>query len=228
MELNIDPNFSVFEIARRVRSETTVLNHRRTMNIVSYEIENATLYGDARNRIFAGFQRMSRFLPQMERYRKIAARAESVYVFGVPDVEVPAIENITYIPLQASDQLAREWFLVSLGGNYASALVTEEKTHIDDRDSDRLFQGIWSHDYDLVLILEEWLRNSINVDVLMEATLGIFYEERSLSIVRKTIEKFEARMEKKLRLPEDMTVRQELDALMRTMLKPYVFQHSAN
>lgn len=228
MELNIDPNFSVFEIARRVRSETTVLNHRRTMNIVSYEIENVTLHGEARNRIFAGFQRMSRFLPQMERYRKMAAHAESVYVFGVPDVEVPAIENITYIPLASTDQLAREWFLVSLGGNYASALVTEEKTHIDDRDSDRLFRGIWSHDYDLVLILEEWLRNSINVDVLMEATLGIFYKERSLSIVRNTIEKFEARMEKKLRLPEDMTVRQELDALMRTMLKPYVFQHSAN
>jgi DICT domain-containing protein len=110
MPINIDPQFSVFRLVQRVQAQNTPLRHRRTMSQVSYEIENATLADSARNRIFSGFQYMSKFTPQVKRYTQMAAKAEAVYVFGVPDVEPPAIANVTYVPLSPKDQLAKECF----------------------------------------------------------------------------------------------------------------------
>lgn len=162
MELNIDPALSVYHLTDRVQKQSTILNHRRTMNIVSYEIENATLLDGARTRIFSSFQRMSRFIPQVERYTKFAKQAEMIYVFGIPDVDVPQIENVTYIPLTTDDQLAREWFIVSYGRNYATMLSTEEQSRFTDADSERVFRGLWTFQPTLTSIIAEWLSRVVN------------------------------------------------------------------
>ena len=150
MSVNIDPNFSVYNLTTRVdEQETAHLNHRRTMNVISYAIEDISVVDEVQTRVFAGFQRMSRFLPQVERYTKLAAVAESVYIFGIPDVEVPQIPNLTYIPISKHDRLSREWFLVSYGRDFHSTLATEEISHIDDDDDERVFKGIWTFDLGL-------------------------------------------------------------------------------
>lgn len=159
MTINIDPKFSVFHLVERIESGADVINHRRTMNLISYEIENATLLDRERTRIFSGFQRMSKFMPQVSRYSKIAERAESVYIFGIPDVTPPEIPNITYVYLKPTDQLAREWFIVSFGKGYSSVLATEELTQIDDPDPRRRFRGVWSFNLTLCLVLNQWLSN---------------------------------------------------------------------
>ena len=161
-EFNIDPAFSVYRLVQR-NNKNSVLNHRRTMSIISYEIENASLVDDASTVVFSSFQRMSKFLPQETRYRQLAEIAKHVYVFGVPDTDLPQIENVTYVPLKPDDQLAREWFLVSYGKDYFSALATEELTDIDDPDPDRLFKGVWTFDLSLVSILHEWLSGLVGL-----------------------------------------------------------------
>lgn len=162
MELNIDPVLSVFGLAQRSQLHRTMISHRLTMNVISYEIENTTIMDGARTRVFAGFQRMSRFIPQVPRYRKLAATAESVYVFGIPDITPPSIDGVTYIPLLPSDQLAREWFLISFGPGYASTLATEEVSDPNSDDRDRMFRGIWTFDPTLTLILSEWMTRVVN------------------------------------------------------------------
>lgn len=162
MDIAIDPNFSVYGLVERVRKSNTQLNHRRTMSLVSHEIENATIIDGVQNRIFSGFQYFSKFIPQIENYTKVAANAESVYVFGVPDVELPAIPKLHYIPLKPGDHLAREWFLVSYGPEYTSALSTQELTDFHEPDSDRVFRGLWTFDTDLVAILETWLTSTVD------------------------------------------------------------------
>ncbi len=157
MSINVDPKFSVFHLVERIQSGVNAVNHRRTMNLISYEIENATLIDRESTRIFSGFQRMSKFTPQITRYRKIAERAESVYVFGIPDVTPPEIPNINYVYLKPTDQLAKEWFIVSFGKGYSSVLATEELTQIDDPDTRRRFRGAWSFNLTLSLVLNQWL-----------------------------------------------------------------------
>jgi DICT domain-containing protein len=162
MPADIDSLFSVYALVKRVHPGNTLLRHRTTMSRVSYEIENATLVDGAHTRIFAGFQHMSKFVPQIARYTRIAAQSESVYVFGVPDVDVPPISNVTYVPLSEKDALAREWFLVSYGLDYASALATQELSAPNTPDSDRVFNGVWTFDLSLVSILQDWLTSTVD------------------------------------------------------------------
>jgi len=162
MTIVVDPQFSVFRLVERIENKSTILKHRRTMSLMSYEIENATLRDGARTRVFAGFQRMSKFLPQVKRYQTLAEKAASVYVFGIPDVQPPAIPNITYVPLTPDDRLSKEWFLISYGQDYFSALATEEMTRPDDPDETRVFKGIWTFDLSMVTILYDWLSSSVD------------------------------------------------------------------
>jgi DICT domain-containing protein len=159
----VDPTFSAYSLIRRTEQQSILLNHRRTMSLSSTEIENATLRDGAATRIFAGFQRLGKFLPQVKRYEQIAARAESVTVFGVADVTPPLIPNLTYIPLSPSDQLAREWFVISHGDGYSSGLATEEVSEIDDRDDQRQLKGIWTFDAEkIVSIMHDWLTSPVD------------------------------------------------------------------
>lgn len=162
-DFNMDSTFSVYHLVQRVQSDTVVINARPTMSLISHQIENATLRDGAKNVIFSSFQRMSKFLPQMNNYRKLAQSAQHVYVFGEMDVQLPPIPNITYIPLKPTDQLAKEWFIVSYGNDYFSALATEELSSIDDPDDQREFKGIWSFDLRVVSILHEWLSGIVGM-----------------------------------------------------------------
>lgn len=164
--MTLSSDFSVFDLVERVQSKSTLLRHRRTMSLVSYEIENITLQDAARTRIFSGFQLYSKFIPQMKRYTRLAELADTVYVFGVPDVELPAIPNITYMPIAATDSLAQEWFLVSYGADYASALATREITRIEEEDALRMFKGVWTFDYMTVKFLHDALTRVVGQDPL--------------------------------------------------------------
>lgn len=104
----VDPTFSVYHLIERIEQQSILLNHRRTMSLISYEIENATLIDHVSTRPFAGFQYFSKFLPQAKRYQRLAALSQSVYVFGVPDVEPPELPKVEYIRLTTTDQLAKE------------------------------------------------------------------------------------------------------------------------
>jgi len=163
MRFNIDPNFSVYAMARHSLRDVSIVNGRRTMNIISNQIENSTLIDGAETVLFAAFQRFSKFKPQMKRYRQLAQQAQHIYVFGVPDEDLPEIENVTYVPLKETDQLAKEWFLVSYGPDYFSALATEEISHIDDPDKQRKFKGAWSFDIAVVSLLYDWLGQAVNM-----------------------------------------------------------------
>lgn len=217
MELNLDATLSVFRLTERARKHSTLLNHRRTMNIISYEIENATLIDGAKTRIFAAFQRMSRFIPQIPRYTKLAERAEIIYVFGIPDVEVPAIANVVYIPLRPIDQLAREWFLVSYGPEYATMLATEEQTSIDDPDNLRQFRGLWTFEATLTGIVTEWLSRVVNARPLA-------FTEAEHSVVKQQayIENIRSRLDRRLAPGRNKTlsetIHSELHAIMSSSL----------
>lgn len=172
MPFNIDGNFSVWGLVQRVKSRSAVSNHRHTMNLVSYTIEDVTLVDKEKTRIFAGFQRFSKFMPQINRYTRMAEVADMIYVFGVPDIEPPAIQGITFVPLERFDRLSREWFLVSYGETFASALVTQEITDTGTLDEKRVFEGLWTRDPSLVEILDQWLARTVDAKLVAQFDAG--------------------------------------------------------
>lgn len=228
MPVDIDPHFSVYKLVKRVHTSDTFLRHRFTMSRVSYEIENATLVDNAHTRIFAGFQYMSKFLPQIKRYTRIAAASESVFVFGVPDVEVPAIPNITYIPLKETDALAREWFIVAYGLDYASALATEETTRIHTPDSQRMFNGVWTFNLSLVSILNEWLTNTVDVRPLNWRGEDMQYG-RQIELMNKSMERLIHRaldVRPTVTKTQETTFYQELEQVVLAELQAAIIERS--
>lgn len=215
-DFNIDPNFSVYHLVKRSREDTSTLNHRRTMTIISHEIENATLLDGAETVIFSGFQRLSKFKRQIKRYEQMAKRAKAVYVFGVDDETMPPIENITYVPLKKSDQLVKEWFLVSFGRDYFSALATEELTDIDDPDDERMFKGIWTFEEALVSILYEWLSGIVDRRPAMQPDMGHDYKHQVV-MLSNTIGRMTVRTK---RQKEEQAVLHELQAMVDQSLYP--------
>lgn len=170
-DYSIDPSFSVYKLAERRQDISTVISHRETMSKVSYIIEDTARTDHVDNVIFSGFQYMSKFVPQINRYREIAQYAGHVYVFGVPDVELPEIPNISYVDITPRHQLAKEWFIVSQGKDLCTALVTEEVSQISDPDHERRFNGFWIFNDQIVQIMHEWLANEVNArEVLSVAT----------------------------------------------------------
>jgi len=216
-QFNIDPTFSVYRLTRRSMRDTAVMNHRRTMSVISSEIENATIIDGAETVIFSAFQRMSKFIPQVKRYRQLAAKAKHVYVFGAVDCPLPQIENLTYVPLKPADQLAKEWFLVSFGRDYFSALATEEISRIDDPDNMRKFKGVWSFDVFLVGILFEWLSNIVGLRLDLQNQTGHDYLKQA-QLISNSIGRMTLRvMDNK---GKDDLVYTELEKIMQGSLHP--------
>jgi DICT domain-containing protein len=221
MTVVIDPVFSVYNLTLRVQAQDTPLRHRRAMSLISYEIENASLIDGARTRVFAGFQRFSKFLPQVARYRRLAAIAESIYVFGVADTPPPAIANVTYVPLSPRDQLAKEWFLVSYGRDYASALATEETSDFDDPDEQRLFRGVWTFNPHLVSILGDWLTSAVDARPTTW-TADTINRLRHTQFMLSNMARLLNRLNQ---MPtRDAVLRAEIEATIRTEVRPAIEQ----
>jgi DICT domain-containing protein len=218
-DYNIDPQFSVFALVKRSLRDKAVMHHRQTMSLISKEIENASIIDNASNIVFSSFQRMSRFLPQEQRYRLLAAKSKHVYVFGEIDCELPKIANLSYVPLKPSDQLAKEWFIVSFGHDYFSALATEELSHIDDPDTKRIFKGVWTFDVFVVGILHEWL--SSIVGLRLEQRLDDSHDYlKQAELITNAVERMEKRMEKFE--GDKAIILKELQGIMDTSLSPTV------
>ena len=161
LNVNINPSASLYELVERTRQDTSLYNNRQAMLIISHEIEEAIILSEVRARVFSGFQRMSRFIPQVQRYRKLAHFAETIYVFGIMDVKPPSISRIRYVPLKEGDQLANEWFLVADSPNFYSVLATQETETQRDRSETPMFRGVWSFDEELIVILQSWLTDLV-------------------------------------------------------------------
>jgi hypothetical protein len=216
-DYNLDPKFSVYGLVKRSLRDKAIMNHRRTMSVISNEIENATILDNASTIVFSSFQRMSRFLPQAERYRLLAAKSKHVYVFGEVDCELPQIANVSYVPLKPTDQLAKEWFIVSFGRDYFSALATQELSKTDDPDNQRVFKGVWTFDVFVVGILHEWLSGIVGLR--MEQRLDDSHDYlKQAELLSNTIERMTTRLNNNQ--GKESLILQELQNIMDGGLAP--------
>jgi DICT domain-containing protein len=94
------------------------------LEYISLLIENALLLRTHRGgRLYAGFEKLSRMEPVVDRYMRIADISERVYVFGEPDWEPPRHPNMRVVRLAEGTSLAREWFVIAASPNLHVALV---------------------------------------------------------------------------------------------------------
>ena len=139
-----------------------------TLEYISLLIENALLLRTHRGgRVYAGFEKLSRMEPVVDRYMRIADISERVYVFGEADWKPPRHPNMRVVELPQSVRLAREWFVVADSPSLRAALVAVDEDGFDAPAlEERTFRALKTHDPSVVerlaAAVEELIDRSLN------------------------------------------------------------------
>lgn len=119
-----------------------------SMVVLSHAIEDALHDAEAGGLLLTGLQRYSLLLPEMDRYRALAARVAAIHVWGLPDANLESglPENMHLHPVPPADPLLRSWFVVAWAPDFWSALLAEDVSGFGVRDPLRRFRGGWTSD----------------------------------------------------------------------------------
>ena len=143
---------TVTHVSRRDFDERATFRFRAQVPALEYLsllIENAVLLRTHRGgRLYAGFERLSRMEPVVDRYMRIADVSERVYVFGEPDWKPPRHPNMRVIELEDAPRLAREWFVVADSPALRVALIGFDEEGFTSRPvpEERTFAALKTHD----------------------------------------------------------------------------------
>ena len=143
---------TVAHVSRRDFDERATFRFRAqapALEYLSLLIENAVLLRTHRGgRLYAGFERLSRMEPVVDRYMRISDVSERVYVFGEPDWRPPRHPNMRVIEINGAARLAREWFVVADSPALRVALVGFDEEGFNSRPvpEERTFSALKTHD----------------------------------------------------------------------------------
>ena len=177
-----DPASSLFEFVNELNKGHVFPNSRRSLEVMSHEIETAVTEGNIRARMFAGFQYMRYFMPHVRHYQEIARTAECIWVFGVQDVEPPPIPNVIYVPLAENDRLAQEWFVVVDSPEYFSALAAQDLSGSPFAAHGSSYRGIWTFEPEIIRQADKWLSRAVGVVEADIDLTGRNYSQQLFSI----------------------------------------------
>ena len=143
---------TVTHVSRRDFDERATFRFRAQVPALEYLsllIENAVLLRTHRGgRLYAGFERLSRMEPVVDRYMRISDVSERVYVFGEPDWKPPRHPNMRVIEVNGAARLAREWFVIADSPPLCVALVGLDEEGLGARPvlEERTFAALKTHD----------------------------------------------------------------------------------
>ena len=149
---------SLYPLVARQNPRDLATTSVQTLLAISHSLEDVVMRHHLPLTFYAGFQRVSSFLPQLERFARLAAICQQVFVFAVPDAPFPALPGVTHVPLPDDAPLAREWFIVVDHERFGAALLTRQlgqgPTRLTRKEiafgRGRLYEGVLTFDDQLV------------------------------------------------------------------------------
>jgi signal transduction histidine kinase len=148
---SIHHDFAFFPHFHEFHSGNLFVNHVHSMRVISHEIEDRLSQAQSTGELFAGFQKLSHFLPHVKRYRALAKKGIKIWIFGIPDITPRTIDDLQYIYLTEKHALSNEWFVIANTTDFFSALIAEELTDASlfsrpVAKKETLFRGYWTFD----------------------------------------------------------------------------------
>lgn len=117
---------SLYPLVSRHTSRDLMTTSVPTLLAISHSLEDVVMRHRLALTFYAGFQRVSSFLPQLDRFARLAALCQQVFVFAVPDAPFPALPGVTHVRLPDDAPLAREWFIIVDHERFGAALLTRQ------------------------------------------------------------------------------------------------------
>lgn len=126
------------DVLKHVSDTTFTAYGKRRMTLASREIEERA-WRTGGGELHAGFQRLSLFREQWDRYGRIGGRGVSVHVYGEPDWRPPEADWLV-VHEEEAPEIGDSWFVAfDAPDGTDCALVAEE------REPDA-YSGFWSYD----------------------------------------------------------------------------------
>ncbi|GAB4538689.1 MAG: hypothetical protein Fur002_02560 [Anaerolineales bacterium] len=208
-----------------------------TLLAVSHSMEETVMRHALDGVFYAGFQRFSSFLPQANRFRRLASRCKKVYVFGYEDAPAPRIENLEYVRLEQNAPLTREWFIIFQQEQFNAALFTRQINMQAENEfgRGRLYQGKFTFENAAASAAARLLEQALNLAPAAQTAAPIpapfnayvqefsAYMERAQSRIKNLYENLSNRTAKLERLEEivrRMVSRQAWDDALQTLEAP--------
>ena len=101
---------------------------RRTLLMMSKVIEDTLKSHKKRCSLYSGFQELSRFMKYREKYAKLAASADQIFVIGVADSPVENIADNVHIRTKNADIIRSNWISIITDKNINISLIAQELT----------------------------------------------------------------------------------------------------
>jgi signal transduction histidine kinase len=123
---------------------------KASLTALSHSMEDLVLDRPDQPLVIANFQHERFYRHESQRYQKIAAHTDHLYLLTVPDKRAIALP-VSYptIRLDPGDELAQEWHLIIVGQSYSACLIAREYAapiNTAALDTARQFQGFWTFD----------------------------------------------------------------------------------
>ncbi len=99
---------------------------RKTLLVMSKVIEDTLKLHKKRCSLYSGFQELSRFKEHRERYAKLAAFADKIYVIGVAGSPVEDIADNVHIRTVNADIIRNNWISIITDKNINISLIAQE------------------------------------------------------------------------------------------------------
>jgi hypothetical protein len=121
----------------------------QAMTKISYIIEDAIVTTPRNSALHTSFQKMSRVLPQMSRYRNIAQAATGLWLYGVSDMPLTPFNELPRTTLIDTNNsiLVDYWFVVAYGPGIGMSLLAEEVPSLSG--DDRYYEGFYTFEQDV-------------------------------------------------------------------------------
>ncbi len=139
---------------------------------ISHIIEDMVIGTPAVATMHVSFQRLSRIVPQQDRYGRVAEAATGLWLYGADDIPPDALGELPRTTLidTTDSYLAQYWFVIAYGPGLGMSLVAEEVPSLTG--SERFYEGFYTFDletaYQLNLILHQIFPNRVRRPVSPE------------------------------------------------------------
>ncbi|MEM0979171.1 MAG: DICT sensory domain-containing protein [Cyanobacteria bacterium P01_H01_bin.58] len=129
---------------------------KASLTALSHAMEDQVLAGAEAPLVIASFQQERFYRQEAQRYQRIAAISDQVYVLSAADTSFEVgSEGYETIAFAEDDALTEEWNLIVMGQAYSACLICRERDSVAPEvpsmgtptlDQTRRFEGVWTQD----------------------------------------------------------------------------------
>lgn len=111
---------------------------------ISHMIEDLVTSNPSASETHVSFQYFSRLAPQMDRYKLVAQTSKGLWLYGVPDAELPELPNTTCVDTSGTP-LEHYWYVIAYGPGISATLLAEEATPENRLPGEpRMYEGFYT------------------------------------------------------------------------------------